>query len=123
MILDDALAASVQLRVKLRKAAIARARLDAESIARDDCCPFGRWLRGEAQAKYGRLAAFSNCADAHAALHREAGEIARLIRDRRYDEAESALSGPLFLEASNRAIAAIHGLRQELAPPLAQKAG
>ncbi len=123
MILDDAIAASVQLRVKLRKAAVARARLDAESIARDDCCPFGHWLRGEAQAKYGRLPALSECREAHAALHREAGAIARLIRDRRFEEAEAALDGEAFAEASNHAIAAIHGLRQALAAAPAQKAG
>ena len=102
MNLDNAISAHTEWKVKLRSAISSQSQLDAATISRDNCCPLGQWLHGDAKAKYGQLDAYRQCLDAHANFHREAGKVAQLINQKKYSEAETALSaGTPYANASS----------------------
>jgi len=88
--------------------------MDADTISQDNSCELGKWLYGEARAKLGRFASYSECITKHAAFHVEAGRIARAINSKQYAEAESMLcAGTPYATASVAVGAAIVHLRQE----------
>ena len=93
MDLDHAIKAHVEWKAKLRGAISAQSQMDAISAGKDNACEFGKWLHGEGQSKYSKFKTFSECVTAHAAFHREAGKVAQLINEKKYTQAEAALSG------------------------------
>jgi len=103
--LNKVIAAHDAWKAKLRKAIVAQQELDAATIGRHDRCPLGQWLHGEAKTKYGHLAAYRECAGAHAIFHLEAGKIALLVNQRRYAEAEFALNPATAYEAASARLA------------------
>lgn len=112
---DQAIGAHVEWKTKLRSAINAQSQLDAAAASKDNVCPLGKWLHGEARAKYGHLGAYAACLNSHAAFHREAGRVANLINDRRYDEAKVALdAGAPYAQASMQTSVAITKLRREI---------
>lgn len=114
---EDAIAAHVAWKIKLRGAITTRSEVDAVSVARDDKCVLGQWLHGEARQKYAHLAAFTGCVQAHAAFHREAGRVAALINAKQYAEAAAGLDlGSPYARASMDATVAITRLRSEILP-------
>ena len=114
MNLDTAIAAHAEWKTDFRAAIVNQSQMDAASISKDNCCPLGQWLHGDARTKYGQLAAFKECLGAHAIFHREAGKVAQLINVRRYSEAETALAGGMpYQMASNTAGGAIIRLKKE----------
>jgi len=114
---DDALAAHMNWKVKLRTAIGEKAQLDAATISRDDACVLGKWLHGEARTKYGKLPTYHQCMTAHAAFHREAGKIAKLINENKLPEAEAALgAGKPYSSASHTAVLAIQLLKKDATP-------
>lgn len=116
MNLDTALAAHAEWKVKLRSAITAQSTLDAGTITRDDCCPLGKWLHGEARAKYGSLQAYRDCVSRHAAFHTEAGKIATTINQKQFAKAEAGLAnGTPYHQASNAVGTAILQLRKSIA--------
>jgi len=116
MNLDSAIDAHSQWKVKLRSAIAARETVDAATLEKDNCCPLGKWLHGDARAKYGQMTAFTTCVDAHAVFHREAGRVARLINGAQYPQAESALAaGSPYANASSATGVAILRLKKEAA--------
>lgn len=111
---DQAFNAHMEWKIKLRAAIVAKSQLDAEAISRDDRCPLGQWLHGEAKQKYSQLVSYKDCMSAHAKFHAEAGRVARLINDRRYEDAEAAVrTGTPYASASTTAGAAITKLQRE----------
>lgn len=116
MNLDTALAAHTEWKTKLRSAISAQSSLDAGTIARDDCCAFGKWLHGEARAKYGSLQSYRDCISKHAAFHLEAGKVASIINQKQFHRAEAALgSGSPYTNASNAVGMSIIQLRKSIA--------
>jgi methyl-accepting chemotaxis protein len=113
---DSALDAHAQWKVKLRGAISAKEQVDAATLSKDNCCPFGKWLHGDAKAKYGHLAPFGACVTAHATFHREAGRVAQMINSGKFGEAEAALgAGTPYANASSATGVAIVRLKKELA--------
>jgi methyl-accepting chemotaxis protein len=112
---ENAISAHVEWKTKLRGAIAAKSELDSFTAARDDVCPLGKWLHGDARTKYAHLAEFSGCVQSHAAFHREAGRVATLINARRYDEATAALDGGApYAKASMETTIAISKLREQI---------
>lgn len=116
MDLDLAIDAHVEWKTKFRQAIAARSELDAATIGKDDRCPLGKWLHGAARAKYGHMADYTACVDAHAAFHREAGRVAGLINQKNFAGAEAAIgASAAFSEASTAAVARIRRLKASVA--------
>lgn len=87
--------------------------LDAASISADNCCPLGKWLHGDARGHYGKLPAYRECVDRHAAFHREAGAVATAINQKRFSQAEKMLeAGTPYAAASSAVGSAILGLKK-----------
>ena len=113
--LDKAIQAHAEWRSRLRTAAQNQDTLDAETIARDDCCDLGRWLHGSAGTQYGNRPNFVALLDKHRAFHTIAGQIAEHINRGAYAEAEEALAGnTAFSRASSEVGASIVQLRTEI---------
>jgi methyl-accepting chemotaxis protein len=115
MNLNEALSAHADWKVKLRSAIFQKSTLDAVSLGRDDCCAFGKWLRGEARIKYGSQEVYRECIESHTAFHRMAGKIATLINAGKYEEAETALGAPDYSSATMKVGVAIKRLQKDMA--------
>lgn len=114
MDLDTAIAAHGEWKVKFRAAIQRRQQLDAKTIGRDDQCPLGLWLCGEAKAKYAGLRSYAQCLRDHSAFHAQAGKVASAINAGKYTEAEAMLAATSpYTAASNAVGVAILGLRRE----------
>ncbi|QFY44214.1 chemotaxis protein [Candidatus Methylospira mobilis] len=114
MNLDEALHKHAEWKTKLRTAIFKKEAVDASTIAKDNCCDLGRWLYGEAYKSYGDLGTYKICVQKHANFHSEAGKIAFLINDKKYDEADLALAAHSpYAQASNEVATAIVRLRKE----------
>ncbi|MDE3174682.1 MAG: CZB domain-containing protein [Pseudomonadota bacterium] len=112
---DDAVAAHLQWKVKFRTALTTGAALDASAVAKDNVCPIGQWLHGEAKAKYGKLVNYHQCVSAHAAFHREAGRVAQWVNQKDVAKATAALDTQSpFTSASQAAVVAIQKLKKDL---------
>lgn len=83
--------------------------LDVETISKDDCCPFGKWLHNEhTRLHFGHLHRYHECVEKHAVFHIEAGKVAELANKGKYDNALRMLSSDsAFSRASIALIAAI----------------
>ena len=114
MDLDNAVKAHAEWKMKLRSAIAKRERLDAATLARDNCCPLGQWLHGEARALFGKSPRFHACVEKHAAFHSEVGRVARVINVGDYEAAERLLgAGTAYAAASSEVGAAIVQLKRE----------
>jgi aerotaxis receptor len=113
--LKDAIDAHVQWRSRLRNAAAHGVELDPATISRDDCCPLGKWLHGEGRGRWGSRPQFTELVQRHAAFHREAGAVARMVMDGRRDEALAALgAGTAYTQATQATLLAINALQNTL---------
>jgi methyl-accepting chemotaxis protein len=114
MDLDTALSKHAEWKVKFRTAISKQEAMDAETISKDNCCELGKWLHGEAKAKFGRLASYSTCVSKHATFHVEAGKIAKTINAKKFQEAEAMLgSSTAYAAASGAVGVAIIELKKE----------
>ncbi len=112
--IDAAIAAHLEWKSALHKAIAAKARVDAQHVGNDESCKLGRWLHSEVEWRFPQLDSYWDCVIAHSELHHEAGKIARLINQGRYDEAKVALAtGTAYSAASNKIIVALKVLRGE----------
>lgn len=113
MDLNNAQQAHSEWKIKLRLAITKKEQLDADSISKDNCCAFGKWLHGEAASQYNRLPGYKDCVTKHAAFHREAGAVARTINGGQYEKAEAMLgAGTPYAMASTAVGSAILGLKK-----------
>ncbi len=115
MDLDKAIDAHVQWKVKLRAAIRQKDKLDATTIAADNCCELGKWLHGAGRAAHGRLPAHGNLVDKHARFHRAAGAVASKVNAAEYVLADRMLEpGTDYAKASSDVVAAIATLRRDM---------
>jgi len=111
---EEARKKHAEWRVKFRSAITAKATLDADAIAKDNCCDLGKWLHGEAKAKYAKLSSYDECVKKHAQFHVEASKIARVINSKKYDEAQALLGlGSGFSAASGAIGSALDALERD----------
>ena len=109
---DAAMAAHTDWKVNLRVALETKAVVDADR-ARSDCnCALGKWLHGEARARWGADESYRQCVAAHREFHDAAGEVASTINSRAFDQAGRMLeSGARFSAASMKVAVAVRRLR------------
>lgn len=113
MDLSKAIEAHLDWKLKLRGAIGNQEKLDADTIARDNCCDLGRWLHSEAKAKHGLKAEYLALVSKHQAFHREAGKVAQLINARQYADAAKALEvGSSYASASSAVGVAIKAVQK-----------
>jgi hypothetical protein len=113
MDLDKAIQAHRDWKVKLRVAMARRMHLDVAAISADDCCLLGKWLHGEARARYGALSAYRDCLTKHAAFHREAGAVALVINASDHARADRMLdAGTPYAMASSAVGSAILAMKK-----------
>ena len=99
---DAAIEAHRAWKVKLRSAISRKEQLDAATIARDDCCPLGKWIHGNGGHRYGSKPRFTELLERHRDFHSAAGDVARTINQGQYDQADRMLgSGSAFSSRSN----------------------
>lgn len=111
---DGALKAHNDWKVKLRAAIANRQKVDAATLGKDNVCPLGSWLHGDARARFGALPTYQRCVAEHAAFHREASKVAQAINAERYVEADKLLAaGSEYSTVSQRVGVAIVALRRE----------
>ena len=111
---DAAVALHAEWKFRLRGAITRKEKLDAATIARDDCCVLGKWLHGSAMQRYGSLASFKRCLADHATFHKEAGQVASAINAGKFTEAEQMLEYGTSYNAATHAVGeAIKKLREE----------
>jgi methyl-accepting chemotaxis protein len=124
--LDNAIKAHADWRSKLRSAASNHTQVDAETIARHDCCELGKWLHGAGSSKYGGMPTFVALIDGHRNFHTEAGKVARIVNQGDGAKAEQMLgSGTAFARTSSEVSRIIVQLKKELngaSKPAARKA-
>jgi|GEM_PF-534159 len=102
---DAMIDAHRQWKVRLRDAIETRARVDVDTLQRDDCCALGRWLHGDGGRCHGASPGFVALLARHADFHQTAGAVGRLVNDRRYAEAEAALTaGTPFAQATSAVV-------------------
>jgi hypothetical protein len=113
--LDNAIKAHADWRSKLRAAANNSEQLDAETIARDDCCELGKWLHGAGGSKFGGKPTFVSLIGGHKKFHIEAGKVARVVNQGAGEQAVNMLgSGTPFAIASGEVSRIIVQLKKEL---------
>lgn len=126
--LDGALKKHADWKMKLRTAITQREHLDAETISKDNCCDFGKWLHSEdTHPQVAHLQSYHDCVERHADFHQVAGTIAHLINAKKYEDAERMLndSNGDFVKNSSAVGSAIMRLKKDTAPkpkPVAKKA-
>ena len=88
---DSAIHKHTLWKSRFRAAISQDATLDVAAIEKDDCCELGRWLAGDGNSRFSKLTNYAHCVLSHAAFHKEAGRVARLINEKKYTEAEAML--------------------------------
>ena len=111
---DEAREKHAQWRFKFRNAILKKETFDVDVIAKDDRCDLGKWLHGEAKAKYSRLSSYADCVKKHAHFHVEASKVAKVINAQKYEEALALLDiGSGFSIASAAIGTALNALEKE----------
>lgn len=114
MDLDSAIQKHAEWKVKFRSAITKHEQMDVATISKDNCCELGKWLYGEAKAKYGNLQSHADCIKKHSAFHIESGKVAAAINAKKYAEAEAMLNvGSTYFEISQDVGVAIRRLKKE----------
>ena len=114
MDLENAVHAHAEWKVKLRAAIAKKDTLDAKTVSADNQCALGKWLHGDGKSAHGKLAAFSECVNSHAAFHRAAGQVVQAINAKKFDEASKMLeAGTPFAKASTAVGIALAMLKRE----------
>lgn len=113
MNLEEAVQKHAAWKMTFRAAIARKERLDAPTIAKDDCCMVGQWLHGEGRTRWSSRPEFQRALDKHKAFHVEAGKVASLINAGKYTEAEAALgNGTAYAGASSDVGVALLALRK-----------
>jgi aerotaxis receptor len=114
--LDQAVAAHLQWKTKLRNAIDRGEKLDVDTVCRDDRCPLGQWIHGEGRARWGHVPEFTKLLQEHAAFHRTVGDVARQINAGQKEAATRALAGgTAYARATQATVMAIKALQRVIA--------
>ena len=115
MDLSLAITKHAEWKTKFRAAIAKQETMDEATIGKDNCCELGKWLHGDAKAKYLKLAAYTECVSRHAAFHAEAAKVAKTINQKNYTQAESMLGNATgYGNASGAVTLAISKLKKEV---------
>jgi aerotaxis receptor len=111
--LDQAVAAHLQWKTRLRNAIDRGETLDADTICRDDRCPLGQWLHGQGRQRWGHAPEFTTLLERHADFHRTVGAVARQVNAGEKHAAGRALQGgTAFARATQATVMAIKALQR-----------
>lgn len=111
MHLGAAVAAHSEWETRFHTAIALKQTLDVATIGKDDCCELGKWLHGAGTDIYGGLSVFTALIERHQSFHLEAGKVAGLINDAKYEQAELLIHTG-FRSASHETDAAIGRVQQ-----------
>lgn len=90
------------------------ARMDVDTVCRDDRCALGLWLHHEACVPYAMFGLFSRLMDEHAEFHREAAEVVRHVRAGEADMALTSLTRGPCAHASRKVISTLTELHMSV---------
>jgi methyl-accepting chemotaxis protein-1 (serine sensor receptor) len=114
--LDEAVKKHNDWKIKFRTAISKQETMDAETISKDNCCDFGKWIHGAGKSRYSSLPSFTECTSKHKEFHNEAGKVARTINAKNFDQASAMIAaGTPYSNASNATGVAIAHLKKTLA--------
>ncbi len=100
--IEKVIGAHAQWKTKFRAAITRRETMDAQTIARDDCCELGKWLHGSARARLGAHPRFVELLAEHKRFHSEAGRVALAINEKQFAQATRLIDqGSGFADASS----------------------
>ncbi len=86
-----------------------------EDVARDDLCPFGKWLRGPTFSDAARSDHYETIHHLHVQFHRVAAATLQLALNGRKDEAEQSMSVTgMYAQASTRLTWALSSWRRTI---------
>ncbi|HZP27423.1 MAG TPA: methyl-accepting chemotaxis protein [Acidimicrobiia bacterium] len=89
-----------------------RSDFDPAVVARDDQCPLGKWLYGDARAQLSGSPELERIRTLHASFHRDAGAVLELaLAGNRGAAQEQLSSGSPFLRTSSTLVQLLDGLR------------
>ena len=113
---DDAITAHSQWRIRLQSviAGTSQEKLDPQVVGRDDKCPLGQWIHGEANQKFAGLKEFPILVQKHAAFHLSAAGVLRMVAAGKLAEAKENVTRGEFFDASIQTINAIRHLRKQV---------
>lgn len=107
--LSDAIKAHAGWKMRLRKAAMRKDRdLPVDTICRDDCCDFGKWLN-RLPSNLQSTPEAQKVRQLHTQFHIQAGRVAKQISDAQFDQALQSLETGGYVSTSKdltRAVAA-----------------
>jgi methyl-accepting chemotaxis protein len=86
--------------------------LDVDKVCRDDQCPLGGWIYGQAK-KFAHMPEYRELKTAHAEFHQGLGDIVRSVHNQKQDEAKKMLGGD-FSKTSKRTITAISNIEAKV---------
>jgi hypothetical protein len=112
MDLESAIGKHAEWKVKFRAAISKNQKMDIAHVGNIHICEFGTWLDGDGKKQHMHLPEFSNLVEIHKELHQEAVKVAGLINAGKYPEAEAALSGASYSEASKKMAAGVMKLKK-----------
>ncbi len=108
-----AIAAHSKWKTTLRNAIDSGEQLDADTIARDDCCAVGKWVHGPGGHEWGTRPDFVNLVQRHREFHARAGEVAEAVNGGHRTEALRLLqNGSPFTKATSAVVEALDALRR-----------
>ena len=101
-VLDAAavLAEHQQYTVNLRNAIMRKITVDAERMAREDCCRLGEWIRGAGGQRHGHAPAFRELLRHHQVVHAESARVGQAINQQRFTEAHNLLETGAIQQAT-----------------------
>ena len=102
--ITEAMGAHGAWKLKLRKAVESGVLpKPAADIACDDQCGFGKWLHGmKGDSAIAGSAHFRDVMSAHAAFHKAAGAVAKMVEQGRNEAAGAALEGADYVGATSK---------------------
>lgn len=114
MDLNNAVHKHAEWKTKLRSAISKHEQMDVATLAKDNCCELGKWLHGEARAKFSQLVSHGECIQKHAAFHVEVAKVATAVNAKKFAAAEAMLeAGTAYARISSALSVAFIRLRKE----------
>ncbi len=111
---DDAVNAHTKWKVRLIDyiKGVSNEQLEVGKVSRDDVCPLGNWLYGDA-SRYSKLQEYAELKKNHADFHSSVGHIVQCVHDHHKDEAMHKLGGDFF-QYSTKTVKAIRTLQSKV---------
>ena len=111
---DEAIAAHVNWKTRLRACIEGIEKLNAADVSPDNLCALGKWIHGEGAA-YSSLPEYPNLKDHHAAFHKAAAEIVSDVNAGRKDAAAAKLDdlNGDYAKRSTGVVSAIRAIRSK----------